>query len=541
MEQGYLSFVLHAHLPHVRHPENEDVMEEEWLYEAITETYIPLINTFDNLIEDGIDFKLTLSLSPPLLAMLTDPLLQERYLNHLNELIELAEKEVERTSREAPEHHDMAKRYLYLFKEARYVFAEKYDRNLVSAFKKFQDQGCLEVITSSATHAFLPFLDLYPEAVKSQIDTGINEYYKHFDQKPPGFWLPECGYQPGHDEFLAQQDVRYFFTDSHGILHADTRPKYGVYAPIYTESGVAAFGRDMESSKQVWSANEGYPGDYDYREFYRDIGYDLDYDYIEPYIHASGERKDTGIKYHRITGEGDHKEPYNPEWAANKADMHAEDFIQNRIQQIDYLADKMDRKPIIVSPYDAELYGHWWYEGVQWLDFVIRKVACDYDSITLISPGDYLNEYKTNQVATPSYSSWGYKGYGEVWLQGDNDWVYRHLHWATEKMIEIANEYPDASGLKYEALNQLARELLLAQSSDWPFIMKTGTMVEYAVRRVKTHLTRFKSLYHEIKDDDIDIHVLRKLQHYDNIFPEIDYRIYRSDNISSELRQELIQ
>ncbi|SJZ41956.1 glycoside hydrolase family 57 protein [Selenihalanaerobacter shriftii] len=539
MEKGYLSLVLHAHLPYVRHPEKEDIMEEEWLYEAITETYIPLINIFDDLLADNIDFRLTLSISPPLLSMLADPLLQKRYLKHLNNLIELTEKEMVRT-KDQPKFHKMAQKYAYLFKEARHVFAEKYNRNLVKAFKKFQDAGCLEIITSSATHAFLPFFDIYPEAINAQIKIAQDIYYKHFGKKSPGIWLPECGYQPGHDKFLANQGINYFFTDTHGILHADTRPKYGVYAPIYTDSGVAAFGRDLESSKQVWSAQEGYPGDYDYREFYRDIGYDLDYDYIEPYIHQSGIRKHTGIKYHRITGETDYKEPYNPQWATHKADLHANDFISNRQKQVEYLTNKMDRKPIIVAPYDAELFGHWWYEGIEWLDLLIRKIACDQDSIDLITPSQYLNEYKTNQVTTPSYSSWGHKGYGEVWLESNNDWIYRHLHWATEKMIEIANQYPNASGLKYEALNQLARELLLAQSSDWPFIMKTGTMVEYAGKRVKTHITRFKSLYQEIQEENINHNLLEKIKNYDNIFPDIDYHIYRSDNISSELQKELI-
>ncbi|MGM0472422.1 MAG: glycoside hydrolase family 57 protein, partial [Bacillota bacterium] len=437
--------------------------------------------------------------------------------------------------------HQMANRYRYLFKEAKYVFKDKYNCNLISAFKSIQNLSGLEIITSSATHAFLPFFDIYPEAVHSQIEVGVNEYQKHFNQTPPGLWLPECGYQPGQEKYLAQQGIDYFFTDAHGILNADTRPKYGVYAPLYTPAGVAAFGRDLQSSKQVWSSKEGYPGDYDYREFYRDIGYDLDYDYIEPYIHSSGIRKHTGIKYHRITGKGDYKAAYNPDWAANKAALHADDFINNRIRQIQQLSAKMDRQPIIISPYDAELFGHWWYEGIQWLDFVIRKIAYDYQTLDLITPSQYLAKYPTNQTTTPSYSSWGYKGYGEVWLQKNNDWIYRHLHWATEKMIEVANQYPQAEGLKRRALNQLARELLLAQSSDWPFIMKTETMVEYAVKRIKTHLTRFKSLLREIKNDNITPHLLSQIESYDNLFADLNYQIYRSENIAHESPQKQFQ
>ena len=205
----------------------------------------------------------------------------------------------------------------------------------------------------------------------------------------------------GDDEILREYGIRFFFTDAHGILHASPRPKYGVFAPVYCPSGVAAFGRDLESSKQVWSAQEGYPGDPYYREFYRDIGYDLEYDYIRPYIHPSGLRVHTGIKYHRITGKTADKQPYIPWIARERAAVHAGNFMFNREKQIEYLVEIMDRRPIVVSPYDAELFGHWWFEGPQWLDFLLRKIAYDQQNIELISPIDYLAIYPRNQVSTP--------------------------------------------------------------------------------------------------------------------------------------------
>ncbi|MCM8781149.1 MAG: DUF1957 domain-containing protein, partial [Candidatus Omnitrophica bacterium] len=484
MEKGYLCIVLHGHLPYVRHPEYEDFLEEDWLYEAITETYIPLILVFERLLNDKVDFRITMTLSPTLISMLMDELLQNRYLKHINKLIELSHKEVERT-RWQPEFNVLATMYLGRFYEARNVF-ERYNRNIVNAFKNFQDAGKIEIITCGATHGYLPLMDVVKPSVRAQIKVAVSHYEKVFGRRPKGIWLPECGYSPGDDEILKEAGLKYFFVDAHGVLHGTPRPKYGVFAPVYCKSGVACFGRDLESSKQVWSSIEGYPGDYYYREFYRDIGFDLDYEYIRPYIHQDGIRINTGIKYYRITGSED-KQPYIPYLAQEKAAEHAGNFMFNREKQIEYLYDFMKKKPIIVSPYDAELFGHWWYEGPLWLDLLMRKLYFDQKTIRMITATEYLSENPRNQVVTPSLSSWGWKGYNEMWLQGSNDWIYRYLHKASERMTELVNTYADApvNGLLNRALNQALRELLLAQSSDWAFIMGAGTHTAYAIRRTK--------------------------------------------------------
>lgn len=525
MEKGYLSLVLHAHLPYVRHPEHDEFLEEDWYYEAIIETYIPLIEMFEGLVADGIDFRLTMSLTPTLLSMFTDPLLQYRFVRHLDRLIDLTNKELMRTKWQ-PEFHKLAIMYNHRLTRAKQLFVDRYQQNLVTAFKHFQDLGKLEIITCAASHGFLPLMDINPQAVRAQIQTAADHYESLFGRRPAGIWLPECGYSSGLDGFLDEAGIKYFFVDAHGILHASPRPKNGVFAPIYCRNGVAAFGRDVESSKQVWSAVEGYPGDYYYREFYRDIGFDLDYDYIRPFLHQDGLRVNTGIKYHRITGPDEEKQPYDPDIAREKAAAHAGNFMFNREKQVEYLAGIMDRKPLIISPYDAELFGHWWFEGPEWLNFLIRKIACDQGTIKLITPREYLEEYPINQVSTPSNSSWGYKGYSEVWLEGSNDWIYRHLHKAAERMTELAGQYPGADGLYERALKQAAREVILAQSSDWAFIMKTGTMVSYAVKRTKDHLLRFDKLYHSIKANQIDEEWLRDIEQKDNIFPNINYRLY---------------
>jgi 1,4-alpha-glucan branching enzyme len=234
----------------------------------------------------------------------------------------------------------------------------------------------------------------------------------------------------------------------------------------------------------------------------------------------------TGIKYYRITGPGDHKEVYEPEKALETAAEHAGNFMFNRGRQVEHLHGLLGRPPVIVAPYDAELFGHWWFEGVQWLDFLIRKCAHDQDTLELTTPTEYLAANPRNQVATPSMSSWGWKGYNEVWLGPSNDWIYRHLHSAAANMVELANMGSGGDPLKERALKQAAREILLAQSSDWAFIMKTGTAVQYAVRRTKEHLTRFAKLNEDIRHGSINIDWLNDVESKDSIFPEIDYHVY---------------
>ncbi len=531
MVKGRLCLFLHAHLPFVRHPEHAHHLEENWLWEAITETYLPLLNVFEHLIADGIPFRLTMSLTPPLTCMLQDELLKDRYVRHLDKLLELSRHEIKRTAL-MPQYRDLARMYHDMLADTREKFVTTYKKDLVAVFKRLQDRGFLEIVASCATHGFLPNIAINTSSAKAQIRLGIDHYKKTFDKPPVGFWLPECGYYQGVDEILKDEGIGYFFLDSHGIVNADPRPKYSVYAPIFCPSGVAAFGRDWESSKQVWSSSEGYPGDPDYREFYRDIGHELEFDYIKPYIHPDGIRINTGIKYWRITGNTEQKQPYRPGQARARAEHHADDFLRNRQNQVERLAAVMDREPVIIAPYDAELFGHWWYEGPQWIDFLIRKTAGDQDIVGLCTPSDYLSMHQVNQLSRPPLSSWGYKGYSEYWLDQSNDWMYRHLHNAGLRMVELCHHMKKGKNLQApgklirRACNQAARELLLAESSDWPFIMKSGTMVPYAQKRVKQHIGRFTKLYEDIQASAIDESWLDEVERRDNIFADMDCAKY---------------
>ena len=526
--KGYVSFVLHAHLPFIHHPESEDYLEEQWLFEAISETYIPLLLNYQKLVEEKVNFRITMSMTPPLLNMLDNKLLQQRYIAYLNKHIELAQKEIKRTENN-PQENQLAHYYFDRYSNDLHVFHDIYHDNIITGFKHFQDIGVLEIITCGATHGYFPILYITEQTVKAQIAVGVQTYEKYFGRKPRGIWLPECGYVPEADKYLKEFGIEYVITESHGILYANPTPVYGTYAPIVSPTGVIAFGRDMESSRQVWSSINGYPGDFNYREFYRDIGYDVeDYEYIKPYIASNGVRVSTGIKYHRITGKTGEKDYYNLQWAKDSAEMQAGHFMNSRIQQINDVAPYMNKPPIILCPYDAELYGHWWYEGPYWLYILFKKIYYDQDEFALITPGEYIDKYPSIQVSTPCRSSWGANGYSEVWLNPTNDYVHRHLHVAGNRMVELANLYANETDeTKIAALNQCARELLLAQSSDWLFIITNGTMVDYAKKRIKDHIGRFSKLYEQIKTDTIDTKFLKQIQEIDCIFPEINYKIYQ--------------
>ncbi len=525
--KGYWIPVLHSHLPFVKHPEYDYFLEEHWLFEAITETYIPLLMMMKKLEGENIDFRLTVSVTPPLAEMLSDEYLIDKYEKYLEKFEELTEKEIERTKNNET-FNKLARFYNDRIRSIKDFFINFLDKQVLNGYRYFKDKGFVEIITCGATHGFLPLLSPNEKAVETQIRLAVETHEKHFGEKPKGIWLPECAYYVGLDEILDKYGIEFFFLDSHGIVFGMPKPRYGVFAPVFTPSGVAAFGRDPESSKQVWSSKEGYPGDPYYRDFYRDIGFDLDFNYIKPYISPDGVRVYTGIKYYRITGNVDlgEKEPYIPEVAQERAKEHAKHFHWARDKQFEYLQNLMDRIPIVVSPYDAELFGHWWFEGPDFLYYLFKEID-KYKQFKAVTPVEYLKEYPENQLIQPSPSSWGDKGYYEVWLNGGNDWIYRHLHKMADDMEKLANDFKEEKDLlKIRTLNQMFRELLLAQSSDWAFLMTTQTAKEYATRRTKEHINNFLKLKQMLLNNEIDKVFLKWLEYKNGIFDNIDYRIF---------------
>jgi 1,4-alpha-glucan branching enzyme len=522
--KGYQIFVLHSHLPFVKHPEYENFLEERWLFEGVTETYLQLLLYFEQLVNEGVDFQITMSITPALAEMFVDPVLQNRTLKYIENLVRLGESEIKRT-RGDDRFYFTALHYYNRFLRQRDDFVNKYHKNLIEGFLKFKKSGHLEIITCTGPHLFLPNFQPEPSIIRMAIRVAKRNYIKHFGEEPKGIWLAENGYFEDCDKFLADENIRYFFLETHGILYGNPKPVYGVFAPVYTPNGVAAFGRDVETAKQVWSASEGYPGDYNYREFYRDIGFQLPMDYLKPFL-PEGIRVQTGFKYYKITGKTEDKQPYNREVARNKAAEHAGNFLFNRTKQVEYLASKMDRPPVVVSMYDAELFGHWWYEGPEFIYYLIKKMHYDQNIIKMITPTNYLRKFPTNQVVMPNFSSWGYKGYSEVWLNGDVEWILYYLYDAIDKFKKITKEKNNPNPEEKRVLNQMARELLLGCASDWPFIITTKTTVEYAIKRVKEHIHNFNKLYYDLLNNYIDYEYLKEIEQKNSIFQEIDYQLW---------------
>ena len=524
MKQGYLNIVLHAHLPYVRHPEYDSFFEENWLFEAISECYIPLIRVFDRLENDAVNFTLTLSLSPTLITMVRDELLQSRYQQYLNKRIELAEKEIIRT-RKQPHYQKLARLYRRLFIGVKETY-QRYNGDLLCAFKKHHVAGHLELITTAATHGFLPVLNVSKTAVQQQIEIGIATFTDNLGFSPTGFWLPECGFYPELENSLASAGIHYFFTDTHALLEA-TDPVEQINAPINCGNAVMAFARNADISQYVWSSEYGYPSNNAYREYYDDIGFELALDYIAPYILDGKNRVNTGIKYHRIAEEGSDKQCYAPHEAREKINRDAKDFVKQCQQQLEQSANMIERPVIITVPFDAELFGHWWFEGPEWLDRVFRLLDKNTQLETTTAPA-YLKQYAQHPIAMPAASSWGDEGYSSYWINEENDWIYPFLHQAAEQMEQLVVDFKHVtvSNLQRRALNQALRSVWVAQASDWSFIMKAGTATDYAKKRLTDQLARFNYLHECIRKNRIDEHYLLALETMDNIFPAIDFKDY---------------
>jgi len=497
MANGYLALVLHAHLPFVRHPEHARHLEERWLYEALIECYLPLLDSFDRMANDNVPFALTMSLTPPLAAMLKDELLRQRFEGHLGRAEQLAEREMKRLwgdERFAP----VATFYREELATARRTW-DRHGGDVVAGLVRHLDAGRLDLITCSATHCYLPGMLPAREGIRPQLELGVRGFEALVGRTPLGMWLPECAYHPSFDADIAAAGIRYTLVDTHGVLNARPRPAFGVHAPICSPSGVAFFARDAESSRQVWSRDEGYPGDPFYRDFYRDIGFDLPESELLGEVGPDGTRIMTGLKYYRITGKDPEKQPYQPTIAAERAREHAQNFVFNRAQQVNHLKSTMPVPPIVVAPYDAELYGHWWFEGPRFLEQVFRALPGTNGDVEACTLRGYLQGQPVCVEATPSASSWGAGGYGEVWVGPEAGWSWRHVHHATRYVSWLVREHRSADGAVGKALDQCIRELLLLQSSDWNFIIKTGTSTKYAEGRIRSHTHRLRRLGHLVQ------------------------------------------
>ena len=523
-----LVIALHGHLPFIHHPEHEFFLEEDWLFEAVADCYLPLLQMFDGWARDGVDAQITMGLSPPLLSMLAVPLLRERTVRALSARISLAKRALVEHSADSPFREalhfavDEAERGLARFEAA--------GRDLARAFAEHHVGGRVELITCGATHGLMPVL-LDEQSVRAQVKEAVKTHERFVGIRPRGIWLPECGVHPMGLDALAAENLLFTFCEDRAVRYAWPPPHHDVYRPLWSPEGVAMFPRDPDSAREVWSAAEGYPGDARYREFYRDLGYDAADSWLDD-VHkqGTGARKNVGVKVHKITGRVglNEKQAWDPAAAAAAAEQHALHFARRRTEDALDLQAAVGADPCITAAFDAELFGHWWHEGPWFLDRFLRILASgEVDGRPTPRPvgaSRYLAAEPQQQVAYPAVSSWGDGGAFEVWCNRGNDWLHRRLFDCRERLSAAVHQHgqTSASTVVGRALRQATRELMLAQSSDWPFILTMGTQMGYGVKRPVVHLSRAHRLLAGLENNAVDEADLLQIEERDNVFPDVD-------------------
>ncbi len=568
---GAFAFVLHSHIPYVlahgQWPHGTD-----WLTEVAAESYIPLLDAFHELIAEGVSPRVTIGLTPILCEQLADDGFKDEFTDWLHANIGAASNDA-RTFRASgnTELLALAQWWRETFRRVLHQFENVYDCDLVGAFRALQDRGHIEIITSAATHGYLPLL-LTDDSVRAQVKAGVASYVRHFGRAPQGFWMPECAYRPryrwnaplpkfqtgepqlrrGVDEFLSDAGIAYTFVDAHltsgGRVQGVYADRFGAlkalwhqftienepevtpqdrtpYTPYFIASSgeaeqapVAVFSRDTRSSHAVWAADAGYPGDEWYLEFHK--------------THEPGR-----MRYWRVSQnktDMDTKGVYDVARAEARVGEHARHFaqeMQSLLREQRDLAGEAGRAPVVTAMYDTELFGHWWREGPQWLKAVIREMARD-TSIDRTTCGDYLqanvtNDDRTEIVALPE-GSWGEGGFHSIWLNERTVWMWEAIYEAEREIAEAARlcaQVPDA----LRPLRQAARELLLLQASDWPFVTSTNGAPDYAEARIKAHhvncmqLAKLaRAVASGAETGDSPWRVLSEVEKRDNPFPDIN-------------------
>jgi 1,4-alpha-glucan branching enzyme len=537
---GSFVLMLHSHLPYYRKAGMWPFGEES-VYECMAETYIPLLNIIGELKDEGIKANLTVGITPVLAEQLADEHLNKGFLKFLEDRLTAARADEKRFGNRdddtSVERLQVARFYTKWFSGIKKDYLEKWHGDIIGSFKAFQDQGLIEITTSAATHCFSPLLET-DSSLHAQFKTGVESYKRHFGRAPNGAWLPECAYRPGSkdrpgiERWMYEAGIKYFFTESFVIKGGQTvearrlfGPYGGVeYLPIANkkETGldtyeafwlkeypVAVLGRHEQAGFQVWSADHGYPGDGNYREFHK---------------------KDdvSGLHYWRLTSKktdlGD-KKLYSPEAAMQRMRDNSDHYVSFIQQQLtDHL--KATGKPgLIMVSFDTELFGHWWFEGVAWIKEVIKKLKT-HTAVDMQTASQYLSQHPPEQAITLPESSWGSGGHWQVWLNNDTEWMWPIIHNAEKTMESLVKDKHstngnNGNGLSKRALNQAARELLLLQSSDWPFLVTTGQAKDYAIERFNGHNDRFQSLANMLKSGHYEEARIAEIENTDNLFPDV--------------------
>ena len=523
--KGVFALMLHSHIPYCR-KSGVWPAGEEWLFEAMNETYIPLLKAMRALHFDGIHPKMMIGLVPILMEQLADEYMKDRFCAYMEDKIHRARNDIRRFQAD-PALCSVARYWLEFFESNYKAYTSDFYRDILGTLKWLQDEGVIEVLTSAATHGFLPLMES-DSMVFAQVCIGVETYKRYFGRVPRGFWLPECAYRPaewsvreqrmrkGIDEWLAAEGIEYFFAENVGITRASFRENRHQEAAPTTfrgyklASGVSVFGRNEATGKQVWSPDQGYPGDPFYLEFHR-------------------KDPESGLHYSRITGQDD-KQVYEPEKAHERVESHAQHFVSLITRILDQTVIS-DTEPIIVSPYDCELFGHWWHEGVHWLEQVYRLLDKE-KTVSLRGLGEYVDEYGgafSTIIMQPS--TWGLNSDYTVWQNPEHGWIWPYINASSREAEQVFKEVRPNDDRGHRIMRQMARELLLMQGSDWPFLLFTTQAKEYANQRFHHHHQRFLKLIWAAKDlsdhGRLSEAALQQIEDVDNPWPDLDWGLFQ--------------
>ncbi len=511
---GYFMIVLHTHIPFVK-GKGMWPFGEEWLYEVMYGSYIPLVKMLEDLYEDGIIPNITVSITPVLLSQLTMPECIDGFRRYIARKIELinADRDYFKHTQET----DLFNLTFYYrdILEDRLRYFEESGGNLVKKLSQLAKKGVIELITSSATHAYLPLLK-NEKSIRLQLKVGKEEHINITGLIPYGMWLPECAYRPGIENFMSEMGYKFSFFEEHAIRGGKAYSPYGeeteskvpfrdysVFKPYYIRnSNVSAFGRAGDISGQIWSKDLGYPGEALYREFHK-------------------RKEGSGLQYWMVTGPNvdlGAKEPYNPDLALKKVREHAVHFLWRLERTVE---NTNVNNPVIVTPFDTELFGHWWWEGVDFIKELLIRVNSS-NLVKTITPSRYLASFPPTESIEIPESSWGVGGGHEVWYNENTKWMWEKIYEVENKIDRIFSS-KDFSGWQERIADQIIREFLLLTSSDWEFLIYTKSAGDYGEKRFNEHLTNMKLLFDLLEKQTLsneDKGFIIDLEKRDSLFPE---------------------
>ncbi len=498
---GSFVLVLHSHLPYVLH---HDRMDEEWLLEAAAETYIPLLNVFYNLVQEGVSPRVTVGLSPILAEQLRHPHFKYEFKRYCETKIEYARRDREQFRHQDAHLEWLASRWEDFYSGILREFQEKFFEDLVGSFRGLQDQGHIEVITCGATHGYFPLLGR-DTAIQAQVKMAVRSYGEMFGRPPRGIWLPECGYRPsgpwsnpvpslqwqapfprkGVDEFLSENDLEFFIVDHHQTMKAgpwdlnkSPLETYCLSATQIPRKPVTVFSRDIDLSQKVWDHDVGYPGDSVYLDFHK--------------RHAEGKHRYWKITNRKLDMAYKHK--YYPDDAfLGRVQEHAGNFKWLIKESLKSNFERTGRATLIMTAFDSELFGHWWFEGPTFLYYVLKWIAAD-PEINSATCSDYMRRQPAYNFIQMPESSWGRDFNNSTWMNSEVYWAWEQIYSAEHEIEQLARQH--AARMWDEPfrriVRQAIRELLMLEASDWEFMISNWSTRDHAERRLVEHHEDFK-------------------------------------------------